>query len=68
MLGPGRYDDLCNEARRKSGAVGAALIIFGGKDGHGFSVQAPIFVLNDLPGVLRYMADEIEKDLSSRVV
>jgi hypothetical protein len=62
---PGKYDDVCTEARMKTGALGAALIIIGGGKGTGFSVQAPPGVLAALPGLLEDMAAEIRRDLNS---
>lgn len=62
VLGPGKYDDLCTEAREKSGGLGAILIILEGEKGFGFSVQIPIHLMSLLPELLRDMADTIEKD------
>jgi hypothetical protein len=62
MVGAGKYDDLCTEARRKAKAEGAILIILNGEKGQGFSVQATLDVLVRLPQMLRHMADDIEKD------
>jgi hypothetical protein len=63
MLGPGKYDDLCTQAREAAGAVFTLLVIGGGKKGTGFSVQVvePGFT-PDLPALLRAVADEIEED------
>lgn len=63
MRGAGVYDDLCTEAREKSAAEGAMLVIIEGTRGSGFSVQAPPVVIFTLPHVLRLVADQIEKDL-----
>ena len=38
--GPGKYDDLCTQARNTAKAAGVVLIVFGGEKGDGFSVQA----------------------------
>jgi hypothetical protein len=62
-LGPGKYDDLCTEAREKSKGRGAILIILEGGKGMGFSVQAQIEDLLKLPNILRFIADGIEEDL-----
>jgi hypothetical protein len=61
-VGPGKYDDLCTEALEKAHALAAILLIFGGNRGSGFSVQAPLEVLNELPSILRSVADQIELD------
>ncbi len=63
MIGPGKYDDLCTEAREKSGAVAVIMIMLGGRHGSGFSVQAPLDVQVGLPQILRTVADQIEKDM-----
>jgi hypothetical protein len=62
MIGPGKYDDLCTEARVKAKASGALLIIIGGERGLGFSVQAELWMLKDIPDLLRKTADLIEKE------
>ena len=64
MMGPGKYDDLCAIVREKAGASAVAIIVFGGNKGGGFSVQAPMAFTLLLPGILREMADSIEKDNS----
>jgi hypothetical protein len=61
--GPGKYDDLCTTARKAAEAQAALLIIFGGNNGNGFSVQTPIDFLIGIPAILRAIADEIEKSL-----
>ena len=62
MLGPGKYDELCTEIMAKTGATGCVVIIVGGELGNGFSVQGPPALTMDLPRILRYMADQIQKD------
>jgi hypothetical protein len=64
-LGPGRYDDLCTEARLKAKAGGAILIIFGGDKGVGFSIQAPPELLVGLPDLLHGIADTIKEDIKN---
>ena len=59
--GPGKYDDICTDARMKANAVGAVLLIIEGDHGHGFSIQAPVIVLQELPRFLRQIADDVEK-------
>ena len=63
MLGPGKYDELCTEAREKANSLGAVLLIFDGEKGWGFSVQMPPSLMADLPKLLREMADIVERDL-----
>jgi hypothetical protein len=61
-LGPGKYDELCTKAREAAGAKGAILIVIEGRDGMGFSVQAEIGVILQLPTILRRVAMMIEED------
>jgi hypothetical protein len=61
-IGPGKYDDLCETAREQAGALGAILIIFDGKKGSGFSVQAPWALIDQMPEILRNLASKIEED------
>ncbi len=63
MIGPGKYDGLCTEARQKAQARGAMLIIADGEVGWGFSCQLPLDLLLKMPGMLRGVADQIEADL-----
>jgi hypothetical protein len=63
MHGPGKYDDLCTEARLKAEAIGCVLILVGGNKGQGFACQGPIEFLQTLPDVLRAVADQIEVDM-----
>lgn len=62
LNGPGKYDDLCTDARKAAQAAGGVvLIVLGGHRGDGFSAQLP--TPNDLirlPAILRRVADEIE--------
>ena len=60
MLGPGKYDDLCGYVREKAEAIGAIVIIFQGKDGHGFSCQLPAEAISGIPDILRQIAKQIE--------
>jgi hypothetical protein len=61
-VGAGRYDDLCTYVREQSKAYGACVMVFGGKSGWGFSIQAPPDAMLELPKLLRHMADVCEKD------
>jgi len=58
-IGPGKYDDLCTQAREGAKATGAVLIIMEGNKGAGFSVQAPPELLMFIPGFLREIAKEM---------
>jgi hypothetical protein len=62
-LGKGIYDDLCTYVREKSGGEGAVVIIFGGKNGSGFSAQADMGVQMGIPDMLELLAKEIRNDL-----
>ena len=60
MIGPGKYDDLAGYVREKAEALGAIVIIFQGKHGHGFSCQLPAEAISGIPDILRQIAKEIE--------
>lgn len=64
MIGPGKYDDLATSVRQSAMAEGVIVIVIKGDRGSGFSVQATLDVTMVLPGMLRHMADEIEKEMS----
>ena len=68
MIGPGKYDDLATYVREKAKAVGAIVIVFQGKHGHGFSCQLPPSAVADVPSVLRQVANEIEQDAANRAL
>jgi hypothetical protein len=61
-LGAGKYDELCTDVLKRSGAVGAIVMVIGGDKGSGFSVHAPFELLASLPDVLRTIAEGIEND------
>jgi hypothetical protein len=61
--GPGKYDDLATIVRLMAEAKAVILVVFDGIFGSGFSVQAEEGAVLNLPGILRKMADEIEKDI-----
>jgi hypothetical protein len=63
VIGPGKYDDLCTAARMAAKAEGAILIIIKGEKGGGFSCQAPLEITQQLPQILRVLAEQIEQDL-----
>lgn len=61
MMGPGKYDKACTQARKDTGAHTIILIVLGGKEGEGFSVQSKIPGANlFLPQLLREVAKRIE--------
>lgn len=59
--GPGKYDEACTVAREMTDAVGCLLIVVGGKEGMGFSMQSlePDLILH-IPAILRLVAEDIE--------
>lgn len=65
VIGPGKYDDICTNARLQAQAEGAVLIIASGKEGSGFSVQGPMRLHATLPDVLEQMAEQIRIDWAS---
>lgn len=73
MIGPGKYDDICTDAREKAKAATALLIILGGIHGDGFSAQFEISSVADLakiatvPAQLRDVANQIEQDVQKRL-
>lgn len=60
---PGKYDELCADARLAAMAKGAVLIIFDGEFGNGFSVQVPFSILKILPEVLEQAAKQMRVDM-----
>jgi hypothetical protein len=61
--GPGRYDDFATYVRERTEAGGVIVMVFGGKSGDGFSVQADLETTFALPAILRDLANQIERDL-----
>ncbi len=62
MIGPGKYDGVCRQARAAAKASGCLLIVFNGEHGHGFSAQLPIEAAGAIPRILRDVADQIERE------
>lgn len=62
MIGAGKYDDLCTIVREKAEAIAALVIVIGGNKGPGFSAQMPPQLSEEIPKLLRGIADEIEKN------
>jgi hypothetical protein len=61
--GPGKYDHLCTYVREQANAEGAAVIVFNGSRGSGFSLQGTMRVQLGISDMLDYMAREIRKSL-----
>ncbi len=66
MMGPGVYDEVCARVREETGAKAVILAIIDGKHGEGFSVQGTPLIVMLLPGILRRIADDIERDTPAR--
>jgi hypothetical protein len=61
-LGPGKYDQICTEARNKLPAgTGVILVVLGHDGKSGFSAQTDLQMLLAMPKILRDIADEIER-------
>ncbi|MGF6641804.1 hypothetical protein [Paraburkholderia sp. MM6662-R1] len=63
-LGPGKYDEFCTDARVRTKAEGAILLILNGSRGSGFSVQADLMTQLRLAEILETMARQIRADLA----
>lgn len=65
MVGEGKYDDACTQARLATGGESVMLVVINGRQGHGFSVHStdPQFP-EKIPLILREMADSIEKEVA----
>lgn len=64
---PGKYDALCTYVREQSEAVGAIVLVFGGKQGSGFSVQAPPELSLDLPRILEDLAESVRAEIKQKL-
>jgi enoyl-CoA hydratase/carnithine racemase len=60
-IGPGKYDDLATLVREQAAAQAVAVLVFRGAAGSGFSVQGNLEMILQMPVMLRYMAEEIER-------
>lgn len=60
--GPGIYDDLCTHVREEAQAQGAVVIVLDGNKGSGFSAQGNAYALAQLPGVLKIILRQMERD------
>lgn len=63
MIGSGKYDQQCTQARNACEATGVVLIVYDGKAGSGFSVQMPAPEIFKLSAAFRELADELDKTL-----
>lgn len=59
LHGPGKYDSACSLAREMTGARGTLLIVIDGRDGSGFSVQAELDIIENVPEILERVARNI---------
>lgn len=59
---PGGYDDVASVVWDATHSEGVIVVVFNGDRGTGFSVQAPLLLVNEIPGLLRSMADQIERN------
>lgn len=65
-MGMGKYDDLCETAHVAAKATLTLLIIVGGEKGDGFTATcSDLRYLELIPGILRQVADDIEKTNNS---
>lgn len=60
--GPGKYDRYCTLIRKETGAHTVVVLVLGGNEGEGFSVQS---IMPDvramLPELLQSMADDLKE-------
>ncbi len=63
MMGPGKYDSVASAARHICVAEGVVLIVFNGLAGSGFQCQLPPKLAEEMPKILREVAEQIERDL-----
>lgn len=61
MNNPGKYDKECTMVRERTKAQAVLLVVMHGERGSGFSVQAPKDMIDTIPDVLEFMAQEIRK-------
>ena len=57
-IGPGKYDIVATMVRERTNADGVVVMVFGGRFGDGFSVQADGYTTLALPSLLRQVADD----------
>jgi hypothetical protein len=62
-IGGGPYDAICEAIGQGDGADLVCVIVAGGRRGGGFGLVGDPFFVEQLPRVLRGLADTIEADL-----
>lgn len=67
MIGAGKYDEACTQARLLTNAAGVILIVYDGEHGDGFSAQLESTITTCIPAVLRQVADQIEASSSPKL-
>lgn len=67
MIGPGKYNSMCDKVREDLNAEGVILIVYGGVLGDGFEAQLPAAIAHNMPRVLRQVADQIEASSSPKL-
>jgi hypothetical protein len=60
-LGDGNYDDIASALREGTRATGVIVVVIDGMRGSGFAVQLSLAETDRLPGILRELADEIDR-------
>ena len=63
-IGPGIYNDVCTQVRIQTQARGVIVIIIDGEKGTGFSCQADLLTMIQLPEMLEHVAEDIRSDES----
>lgn len=65
-IGPGKYDHLAAYVREQAGVTngGVIVIVVGGKNGPGFSVQADLETSLSVPDLLEAIARDIRADMA----
>lgn len=64
-LGPGIYDDHYSGVRLATNAQGVLLIVIGGDQGSGFSVQADALITLTIPEILEATARQIRASFNT---
>jgi len=60
-----RYDELCSYVREHARAHGAVILILAGPHGNAFRAQAPLELQARIPRLLRWVADQVERELKN---
>jgi hypothetical protein len=59
-IGPGKYDHLCTYVREATQASTAIVIVIGGNNGSGFSIQSLVQLP---PDVVANLLDQVSKEI-----